>query len=439
MFLAPAKMNGAFNIAVAEFGSISPDGKVTDAPNGAGTTTSGWVTDQLKSQLKTNSNLLVWHDGQELRRLNVTIGRVEGMTPAEKVAAAKAMAERLQAQMVVFGNIDTRQTPAELVVEVWIAPQADYDFADVQGSYQIAAPIEIADPAHPGIETQPGINAQASTLAWVALGLTQMRFGQSKEALASFRRAESFSPNSAAVQFFIGRESLFLSDRDPARQDALTMDAEQAFQKAIQLADIPNGYIGLGSVDFARAKRLVEAVSAAADSQKVQNQLDQAEKFAQSARENYAHVLGMPSTAKPPGIPVDLYAHLGIGTTQRLEGEILYRGGKSEDSRKALDDAAKELKGIVKPLDAEKQERFLAQTYQALGTVYQWLGFLAETASLTQASEEAYTQAAQYYDSCTNLGKTSLDKIVKEDIAGKLCAPYRKDVQKRLDVLSGGS
>ncbi|HVN55633.1 MAG TPA: ATP-binding protein [Anaerolineaceae bacterium] len=439
VLLPPAKMNGVYNIAVAEFGSIGADGKVTAAPSGAGVTTSGWVADQLKGQLKSNSNLLVWHDGSDLRRLNVTIGRVEGMSPAEKIAAAKAMAARLQAQMVVFGNFDTRQKPAQLILEVWIAPQAEYDFADVQGSYQVAAPVEIADPAHPGIEVQPGINAQASTLAWVALGLTQMRFGQSKEALDSFRRAESFSPDSAAVQFFIGRESLFLSDRDPANQEALTASAEQAFQKAVQIADYPNGYIGLGSVYFARAKRLVEAAGAQTDSQMAQTQIGQAARFSQSARENYARVLTMPAAARPPGIPVDLYAHLGIGTTLRLEGEILYRSGKPMESRQALDEAAKELKTIVKPLEAENQERFLAQAYQVLGTVYQWLGFLDETASLTQASEEAYTQAAQYYDSCTNLGKTSLDRIVKEDIAGKLCGPYRKDVQKRLDILSGGS
>ena len=37
-------------------------------------------------------------------------------------------------------------------------------------------------------------------LAWLALGLTRMRFGQTSEGLQSFRKAEEFSPRSEAVQ-----------------------------------------------------------------------------------------------------------------------------------------------------------------------------------------------------------------------------------------------
>lgn len=192
-FKTPARMSGAFNIAVAEFGLVAADGRAAAQPGQAGQITSGWVANKLRNELSSDPNLLVWQDGDALRRLNVTIGHMAGSTAAERTTAAQAAARRLNADMLVFGNIDTRTSPAQLVLEFWMAPQAGYEFQDLQGPYQAGTPIEIVDPTHPGIQAQPEINRQASTLAWLALGLTRMRFGQSSEGLQSFRKAEEFS------------------------------------------------------------------------------------------------------------------------------------------------------------------------------------------------------------------------------------------------------
>ncbi len=439
-FKTPARMDGIFNIAVAEFGLAGSDGQVAPAPGQAGQIISGWVANKLRSELSEDPNLRVWQDGEEIRRLNVTIGRVEGDTPAERAAAVQAMAARLNAQMVVFGNIDTRKSPAELVLEFWMAPQAGYEFEDLQGPYQAGAPIHILDAERPGIEAQPEINRQASTLAWLALGLTHMRFGQSAEALQAFRKAEEFSPDSEAVQFFIGRESLFLSGQDAAQQESLSQAAEQAFQRAAEInPTYPRAYIGLGSVYNARAQRLLLSVPAGAAPGQSAARLAEAAALVEQACASYSRVLPLPPETKPPGIPIDLTARLSVGKCLRLKGEIQYRSGQVDDGVNTLQQAARELEPLVQPLKDAGQERYLAQTYEALGTVYQQLGYLSELKMDWQKIQEFYSLARQNYDQCIDLGQSSADRIIREDIAANHCTPYRSDVQDRINMLSGGS
>ena len=219
-FKTPAKMSGLFNIAVAEFGQVGSDGKT--GPWNGNNAVNSLVSTSLEKGPGGDPSILIWRDGPALERENVTIGRVEGDDPAARLAAAHAMADRLNAQVVIFGDLDARRTPAQLTLEFWIAPQAEYHFDDIQGSYQTDAPILIANPQAPGLEAAAEIERQANMLAWTALGLARMRFGQSTAALDAFRSAEKLSPRLDSLQFFIGRASLFLSNSDAANREKLT-------------------------------------------------------------------------------------------------------------------------------------------------------------------------------------------------------------------------
>ena len=431
-FKTPAKMNGVFNVAVAEFGLIDAEGNQGAAPGEGGTLVSGWVANKLRSELAPDPNLLVWQDGPELRRQNVQIGRVAGLTPAERAASAAALAERLNAQMVVFGDIDTRQQPARLKLEFWLAPQLDYRFEVSANGYATGGDLPIRDVAHPGIEIQPEVNRQASTLAWVALGLTRMRFGQEREALQAFRQAEEFAPDSAAVQFFIGRESLFLSDSDLPNQQTLTDEAKAAFRRAIALDPAyGNAYIGLGSVFFASAKRLVPPVDQAEEG------LRQAKALVEQALEAYRQAESLPTVSEESGTPVGFIARLGRGTAMRLLAEIHYHLGDPAAARAAAEGSVRELEALVEPFGQAGRERYLAQTYQTLGTAYQWLGFLSESEKNFVQSQKDYDLALDRYARCVEVGQNSPDQITRVEIAQKLCLSFREDLLQYLGDQGG--
>lgn len=435
-FKTPAKMNGFFNIAVAEFGAIGADGTLSAAPGDSGETLSGLVGNKLEFEIASDPNLLVWKDGPALRQLNVTIGRVEGSTAQEKAAAAEAMAARLNAQMIVFGNVDTRTQPASLQLEFWLAPQLEYSFDVGARSYATGSAIAIRDLENLTIEIQPEIDRQASTLAWVALGLTRMRFGQSVEALQSFRRAEEFSPESAAVQFFIGRESLFLSDSEFERQEDLTRQAQAAFQKALDLdPNYANASIGLGSTYFAMAKRLV---GDGRNKPQQQRALEQAGELVAQAMEAYRTVERLPDSSEESGTPLHLIARLGSGTSLRLLAEIRYLLEDPAGARAAAKESARTLEELVASFGSPGSERYLAQTHQALGTAYQWLGFLSEVDQQFEQSRQEYQLALDSYTRCIDLGQASADQIVRVDIAQKLCLPFRDELQQYLGETGGG-
>ena len=146
----------------------------------------------------------------------------------------------------------------------------------------------------------------------------------------------------------------------------------------------------------------------------------------------------------PPG-PRDLFVsaveavRLDEGIALRARAEIEYRSGDAAAAAASLQQAQQILDGLVKPLQAAQRERYLAMTHQVLGTVWQWRGFLSEAAGDKAAAKQNYTHAQDEYQTCLTIGQTSLDRIVREDVAAQLCQPYLDAVKSILNKLQEGS
>ena len=219
----------------------------------------------------------------------------------------------------------TRARTPPLTLEFWIAPQANYQFDDIQGSYQTDAPILIANPQSPGLEAADEIQRQANMLAWTALGLARMRFGQTRAALEAFRSAEKLSPKLDSLQFFIGRASLFLSNSDAANQEKLTREAEAAFKNAIQFNPGYNSaYDGLGSVYSGEALRLLTQVQ---QNQGGSTELDQARALIDQALTAFQKAASLPPGPRDLAVSAVEAAKLDIGIALRARAEIEYRWG----------------------------------------------------------------------------------------------------------------
>jgi tetratricopeptide (TPR) repeat protein len=357
---------------------------------------------------------------------------------------AETIAQNINASLLLYGYVDTRQNPPQLVLKFWIAPQAQYKFEDIQGNFSVGKPIRIADINNPGMSVQGELGRQSSAIAWVGIGLAQEQLGQSEDALKGFQRAAEFASQSEVIQFFLGREYLFLSERHPDQKEADWHAAEDALQKAINLNDqYARTYIALGALYFKQAATMLDAANASA-----QVVDPQASQLAQKSIDTYQTVLNLKPNPGDYGNPIQDVARSALGNAYRLKGAIASNQG---DQASALDpvNQAIHILEMVRPLfeksaqQHESYRRYLAQVYEHLGQAYQLQGSIFQQQNNFSQALQSYTRSADFYRECIARGENSLDLIIQTDIVGKSCQPNYKVTKESLDnvnqILNGGS
>lgn len=119
----PTEMTGSFNVAVAEFGQISPMGQVE--PSASGQRLSEWIFKTLRDEYKSLPTVQIWHDNLDLTDKRVTIGLMRGNTPEERSKAAAALAQKINAHVVIYGNLDSNYNSAGFIPEFYVANRAN--------------------------------------------------------------------------------------------------------------------------------------------------------------------------------------------------------------------------------------------------------------------------------------------------------------------------
>ena len=425
---APRKMSGIFNIAVADFGEMGPDGTIHSSA--AGKQISEWTVTYLRDELKKeDSNLSVWPDQSNFfRRTRV---------PLVQPATAEQIASEINADLLINGYIDTRSDSPQLVLNFWVAPQDKYKLEDIQGNNQVGQPIRIVNLQDPGISVQGELERQSIAVAFIAMGLAQEQLGQSEDALAVFLKAEQKVPQSAMVKFFIGREYLFISDLQPDRREELWQKAEEELNHAIALDPAyGRAYIGLGAFYMQRATSLVDRALPLR-----QPPDPQAEEWVEQAIDKYMKASQLPDQ-KYVNLVTDV-ARLGLGNAHRLQGTIFLLQGNLDLAQKAFDLAIQRLEASRPVFEAsvpehESYRRYLAQAYEYLGTTYQWQGQTFEAAQNYDSALSAYKKSIDAFNQCILQGEHSPDLVIQNDIVGKICQPNLEEVQKTYNELSGG-
>jgi tetratricopeptide (TPR) repeat protein len=422
--------NGIFNIAVAEFGEMDANGVIHSSK--AGQQLSRYTVNYLRDELtKEDSNLVIWPTGSSI----FTRTRV----PLVQPNTAGKTASDLNADLLLYGYIDTRSNPPQLILNFWIAPQVKYKFEDIQGSTQIGGPIRVVDLNNPGISVQSELKSQSSAVAFIAMGLAQEQLGQTQDALNAFLKAETAAPQSEIVQFFIGREYLFLAEFKPDQQDAVWKQAEDSFLKSISFNDqYAKAYLGLGSVYIKQSADLLTKAIA------VGQPIDpQALQLADQGIETYQKVLDL----KPgPGLGEadQALAQLALGNAHQQKGAILYYQQDYDSALSDFDKAAQTLEAVRTSLntsvaDHESYRRYLVQSDEYLGTVYQWLGSTYGVKRNYDQAFPAYQKSIDAFGQCASDGKDSPDLIIQNDIIKKYCQPKLEEVQQLYNELKGSN
>ncbi len=433
----PPVMNGQYNIAVAGIGEILPDGKVQAL--GSGAALSQDITQALNHALESNPGILIWNDRPGLKIQGVQIGTLESATPAGQIEAASNLAQRLHADMVIYGALDRRQQPPMLMVEMFLTPKLSDALGEVQGNFQLSAPIVVTSNLQASY-VQAKVSQQANMLAVLALAQSEEHAGRTLEALEYYLKAAELAPNSDLLQFFIGREYLFTIDRKPipaAADAAFEEKALEALQKAVQLnPDNARAYVGLGTAYFKQAQILVEGAASAGLTdqglQKVTQLLDQAEAA-------YEQVLQLKPNAADYGVPVEDIARLGLGDAELLRGVALQENGKTAEANMAFQQATSKLEATLPAFQRPGLSRYLAQNHQFLGSALQWSGYMSEIAGDNPTAIQSYKQASQELNACIDISKNTSDRIITSDIVDSNCRPILQQTEDRLKLLEGGS
>ncbi|HSK89147.1 MAG TPA: tetratricopeptide repeat protein [Anaerolineales bacterium] len=421
---------GTFNIAVAEFGEMDSNGEIRSSDTGR--IMSGWAVNYLRSELKKeDANLVVWPNESTLfTRTHVRL--VEPDT-------AGATASTINADLLLYGYIDTRADPPQLILNFWIAPQDQYKFEDIQGNLQIGKPIRVVNLNDPGISVQGELERQSTALAWIAIGLAQEQLGQTEDALQAFLKAGESVPSSEMVQFFIGREYLFLSEAQPDRQEDLWQAAEEALLQAVTLNDqYARAYIGLGALYRKRSDHLVDLALAARQA------VDpQATQWIEQAIESYKKVLELQPAPEQYGNPVEEVARLALGNAYRQKGVIALINGDVASALEAFDEAIRLLEAsrpvfVAAVPEHESYRRYLTQAYEYLGSAYQWQGRALEAAQEYDRALISYQKSIEAFNQCISQGELSPDLVIQNDIVAKNCGPYLEETQQTYNELIGG-
>ncbi len=426
----PAKMTGAFKVAVAQFGELDEQGQVR--PDAEAAQLSDWLYQTLEREYAEQvaiPGLEIWHDGPALKQAsNVTIGLVAGASPEERIQAAEAMAQRLNVDVIIYGHLAGPANPRDLFLEFYVSPDLEFSpdlnrgIDPVVGRHRLGQPIPVTLPLSTlaGLEANDRLDVRTRALAWLTIGLAFDLVNPSR-ARAIFRQAEERlqdwpdAPGSGKeiLYFFIGQEELLLANLEAA---------EAYFRQALAINPAyARATIGLGGVYYSRAQELPPEERVDVDF------TEQALAFYQQALEE------APSSSWPPTEAIALVA---LGMTHRLQGETFNALGQLEQADQALDQAQTTLTRAVQALEPLEQPRFLAHAYLVLGATYHLQANLRLRQGRQAQATPLLQEALESYGRCVAQAELApLDKVLTQFYVAERCQPYQQQVQQDLSSL----
>ena len=227
----PQRMTGNFNIAVAGFSQKGNTGsKVADI-----------VSQQVFRFLDDQAKLITFEDVQ------VSHKNIPVITSAEE---AKNLAKRINAQVIIYGDVTTLGEEARLTPQFYIAEAFRSDVSELNGQQKLAAPISfpIADLLSPTsipmtLIQQRTVIMTEFTKALVYLALNNLPLA--KESVdQAIQRSKSQSP-------FEGQEVLYLFASEIARLQKDQASAEIFVNDALALnPQYGRGYIALANIYY---------------------------------------------------------------------------------------------------------------------------------------------------------------------------------------------
>ncbi len=441
----PTEMSGEFNIAITEFGQIDANGRVKSIPDGR--SLSGWLFERLQKEYETlpvELSVQIWHDSLDL---GVKLGPITGVTPEEREAAARELANRIKAHVVVYGYFvddgnDTYFAPEFYVSDLPDAPE-------LAGPYHLGSPIAVRLPIETLAQTlqvNPTLNARVKALTLFTIGFAWELAGYPARALQQFQLAETDEawPDGQGreiLYLFQGRESFFLWQAGEVDE----ADVLAAFEKALALnQDYGRAYIGMGNFYREKADRqydaLVDLVKANGMETAVFAQsVAQFENDARLATNAYLQALDAASDS-PEG-QVALKGHLGLGGLQNRQGALYMAIKQFERAGGFFDKALAENEKALTLVETD-DHRYQALAYLGVGIAYHQKAALrrqqADLAERDSQVQQWLESAIAAYSQCIAHVDAEQPDWFLQQLKTENCSPFMEAAQADLSALTGG-
>lgn len=314
----PIRMSGEWNVTVAGFANLNTDLQSTDIELIHDVFFNRFEQEML--DLGKNTNLVVQVLGTE------QIGFISGKSAEERALEAEKMANEINADMVIYGNVQQVADGYVLQPEFYIRADNYYEAEELIGQHRFGGPISIIatrDALPAQIQLNIELTRRAKILALVTRGLSLYLIKSYDQAFDLFTQANQDDLWSIST----GRESVYLFQANAALQQQQFDQARSALEQSVKInPDYGRGYIGLGIVHYVLASESASQTSFTPDSQELMLSMDFYEKALSVAETQ-------PSSAEIPS-----KAAFGIGQiylTKWILGEDT-REGSIEEFQKVI-------------------------------------------------------------------------------------------------------
>ncbi len=366
------QMRGDYNIAVAAFQARDADGNAVKTDKGVD------LADELAGQIAGDIQVLSAEDIEFQLLRPAQVGFVDGASDGERAASAQRLADTLNADLLLYGNLVVERDHTSLIPRLYVSEGRLGYAPELAGHHQVSDPIEVAD----SIESNPvAPKLLREKLAQHAVGLAKFVVGQGYFRLDDLPQAARWFEDGYAsssdnqirrvILLFLGSTAAMQNDLPTARvfyQRALEVDPEYA-----------RAELGRSQVQFLEAK----------DNCRPGQVDDQA---IAGAIEGYQRALLMDSQ---PFDEIRTKANLYLGYAYLCRWLAAPTDGQEEAL--ALRDRARDAFRYV--VDRYQQTndpaiRYLAEAaWQSLGGMYATMSEKGRDRDLAAQAEDAYRQA----------------------------------------------
>jgi tetratricopeptide (TPR) repeat protein len=336
-------MTGDFRVAVADFAIIG-----NPADRNAGTELAEGVYLKLNeslSEINKDFTITIWSPSR--------VGKIKGNTPEEMAKSAEKIAQKIGADILIYGLIDMSNPVWQVTPEFYIASDNFYEAEEITGQYQLGETFILAGQGSIArrIELSSKFDVRAQVISRITIGLAYYSLRDYQNAFESFRSTENIS----GWEETQGKEVVYLLTGNAAMK-AQDLDASiTELNKSLSIApDYARPLITLGGVYYLQALEPF-------DKTKIPSDIDP--ELLEKAIESYKQAL---LAKKQPALSdISTKVHFGLGQCYLMQS---YSGLDTP-----LGDAVEEFKIVIADYGDGQNPRIrelAAEAHARLGLIY---------------------------------------------------------------------